>query len=29
MGRKKVDRDALEAKFMSMCELFETVDYLK
>jgi GTPase SAR1 family protein len=29
MGREKVDREALEAKFMSMCELFETVDYLK
>ncbi|MDD1778733.1 MAG: hypothetical protein LUQ65_11255, partial [Candidatus Helarchaeota archaeon] len=29
MGNKKVDHEALEAKFMSMCELFETIDYIK
>jgi len=29
MGRKKVDHETLEAKFMSMCELFETMDFIK
>jgi small GTP-binding protein len=29
MGNKKIDRETIEAKFISMCEMFETVDFIK